>query len=595
MQFAVYLTILIGWAGIPFVRGKLAMLVAPALITTLLFFFSLIQQLALGVLVVKIAGLASAVFTIALAFKSVDIRKSLFGTGIAFLSIFFLSFFASHGRNYWAWDEFSHWGAQVEYLLAVGNLDRHGDVLLFPDYIPGLNLWRYFARTILVDFGVAAAYFSGWIIVFSCFIVALGSIKKIRFIAAFLVCSFLFISFFQSLPLTLYADPVQAALLMCGLALSRNTRNGALAIVPVVILLILSKHVGLIFCLFIFLYYFSRRHFIDQKTISATLRDLMVPFSVVSACFLAWKYYVDHYHLSISQIDLKKITALNPHEALTHICDVFFGMLVNKFPHSPFHESLFHFDKQPDIGLGGAVIASLLISYIFISITNKTWPEKKLDICFVSIFVLFYITFLTGVRATTPWGGDIYSFSRYISVVLFAVSTFLIPDLFEYASRPRLLLAITIALPGLAISPKPEYLFSLQPFPPVEITDTIERKAREALSHVGATDRLWYIFDEKNALHHFIFKMKSIPFHVESHLSGYNIFYNSNGADWPEKTHRFDEFSKHMCSVDFLYIDDASDFFWEDYGELFDKPKSGKLYRVKKGSGDRCMAVLVKD
>lgn len=377
MQFVVYLTILIGWAGIPFVRSKLAMLVAPASITALLFFFSLVQQLALGVLVVKVAGLASAVFTVALAFKSVEIRKSLLGTGIAFLSIFFLSFLASHGRNYWAWDEFSHWGAQVEYLLAVGNLDRYGDILIFPDYIPGLSLWRYFSRTILVDFGVAAAYFSSLVIVFSCFIAALGSIKIVRFLIAFLVCNFLFISCFQSLPLTLYADPVQAALLMCGLALARDSRNGALALVPVVVLLILSKHVGLIFCLFIFLYYFSRRHFIDQRPTGAVLRDLTVPFSVVSVFFLAWKYYVEHYHLSISQLNLKKVTALNLHEALTYIYDVFLGMLVNKFPHSPFHESLLYFEKQPDIGFGGAVIVSLLIAYVFISITNRTWPEKN--------------------------------------------------------------------------------------------------------------------------------------------------------------------------------------------------------------------------
>ena len=596
MEFAVYFSILIGWSGIPFTRGRTTLLIAPALITALLFFSALVNQLALGVSVVKVAGLGSAAYTIALAFRSAEVRKHLLQTGLAFLLVFLLSYFLSHGRNYWVWDEFSHWGAQVEYLLSVGDLDRRGDILLFPDYIPGLSLWRYFARVVLVDFGVAAAYFSGWIIVFSCLIVALGPQKKARFVSAFLVCGFIFASFFQSLPLSLLADPVQAVLLMCGLVLARDARNSALALVPVVILLILSKHVGLIFCFFIFLYYFSRQYFIHQRPAGPVIRDLIPPFSVVTLFFLAWRYFVEHYNLSTSEIVYKKIASLNLHETLTYLFDTFLGMIANKFPHASFNESLIQFENKINIGFGGAVVCSMLISFLFITITNRTRPEKIVDICFVSIFVAFYILFLTCIRATTPWGGDAYSFSRYISVVLFSVTTFLTPEFLRKTSLFQLMLLASIAtLSALVLAPKPGYFFSIHPHPPIEINDSFERKAKEALSHIDATDRLWYIFPENGDFNHYIFKMKLIPFYVEPHQSGLNIFYNTKGSDWPDRSHRLSEFSKRMCAVDFLYIDDASDFFWEDYGELFDKPKSGKLYRVEKNTANRCLAALVKD
>ena len=595
MQFATYFIIVLGCTGIPVFRNKLALIVAPALITTVLFFFAICQHLAIGIVAIKSVGLTMTTYTLYSAFRSKEVRSALFEVGFALILVFSLSYFAAKGMNYFAWDEFSHWGAQVEYLLKFGELHRDGDILIFPEYIPGLSLWRYFARTILIGFGPAAEYFSGWVIVFSCIYVAVDKLPKWRSIAAGLAFYLLFVTLFQALALTLYVDPVQAALLVCGLIIAKRYQNSALNLIPIVALLILSKHVGVIFCLFIFIYWSARQCFVYEKRFSESVRTLTISILFVVICYLAWNSYVSFHYISKDIIDVGKIYNLSAGEAPNFLYDIFSGLLHNKFPHAFWTRGSFS-GSPPLIDLWVVLIASLVSSFILILCAENSWNDRKVDLYFVSAFVLFYVLFLTFIRATTPWAADQFSFTRYLSVVLFAVVGLSFPALFENGSQWKLIVIISVlAVVSFFYAPTPKDVFGRKLAPLSDSNELFTQKARTLLSQVTTHERVWYIHDEKNPRDYFVFRMKAIPARIVNPEIGQNVYLNTMGAGWPEKADRIALFASRMCSVDILFIDAVADYFWEDYAELFDKPKAGHIFRVRKGIADRCTASLVAD
>src|SRR5690606_33159687 len=87
------------------------------------------------------------------------------GAGLLTL-VFGLAWSHSTGMRFFAWDEFSHWGLQLKFLATDNRLQTDNAVLLFPDYIPGLSLYRYLS-SLFFSTQEAGYHFFNWMMVYA--------------------------------------------------------------------------------------------------------------------------------------------------------------------------------------------------------------------------------------------------------------------------------------------------------------------------------------------------------------------------------------------------------------------------------------------
>lgn len=557
-----------------------------ALITVTLFIFSVFQILEIGVVTVQ----ATSILFLILGVWNIKSRQNwneLLGRAACLALIFVLAYFASLGKDYWAWDEFSHWGAQVDYLIAMTEIHSDNKILLFPDYIPGLSLWRYYSYLQLDFAGKSSVYFGNYLLIFSLIFSVTSSKGMLRILQVFLVYLCI-LAFFQSLILTLYVEHIQALLLLCFfVALTSKQSVNIFYLSLLVCMLVLSKHVGLIFAVFAIFSFVCHQVYVKNVEIKVVIKNAFTMTFFSMTLFVIWAAYVGDYSLSRDVVDSDKIILGSFFETLDNMLLSAGGLLNSHFPHANMIKS--HYSTEGYVYLWQLVLGVLVYLCAIGVLIKKGCKEKVLYILLSILIIISYVLFLSYIRAGTPWGGDIYSFSRYLCVIIFPIVV--LPMLhikkFQYLS----LITVIYLLVTLPISPPIDKQFAYNKGIPSSVHRDFNKKVSLLKAHASSSDSVWYIHSQNTIVSYFVFREKAIPIPVLGFNNGWGLYINkeSEGISLSERIEGFEE---TICKADYIYVDIMPDDFWEDYGSFFDNRKDTNLFVVNKRN-DECLVTPV--
>ncbi|TKE98681.1 hypothetical protein FCV46_19670 [Vibrio kanaloae] len=555
-----------------------------ALITIVLYLSSILGMLDLGIVAVQSISVALLFFGV----WRTHLNKEWYGflsCGLSLAFIFSLAYFASLGKNFWAWDEFSHWGAQVDYLIAMKEIASDSSVMLFPDYIPGQSLWRYYSYLKINSSDNSAIYFGNYVLIFTlifCVTSSKGLVKLLQGVFVYLCLLF----FFQSLIITLYVDHIQALLLLCFLHnLSSQERVNASYLSLLVCMLVLSKHVGLIFALFAVTSFALNEAFIKKSKMSNMLRNIAVIFIPAMSLFFFWELYVEYYSLKREVVNVDKIILSGFLDTFNHLFASSKGLLNSFFPHANLIRSKYSSDSSVYLW---QLISAVFTFVLCVSIFNKDLLKKRILYAVLSFsMIASYVLFLSYIRAGTPWAGDVYSFSRYVCVILFPIVV--IPLL--KITKIRYLLPLTFGsiLLSLPLSPPFSSVFSYVEKSPSVTHRDFDKKAQLVKKYVSSSDVIWYIQPQDSIVSYFVFREKVIPNPVLNFKDGWHLYVKS---DLKSLTERLFLFKKNICKVDYIYVDNKDDTFWDDYGIFFGNKRESLLFRINKVDG-QCTVIPV--
>ncbi|MFJ4494125.1 hypothetical protein [Pseudomonas atacamensis] len=554
----------------------------------ILYIFGCVQQLELGVKIVIVCAVSGWCLGAWALVTRKQNRFSILRQGCELAVLFALALVLSWGAEYWVWDEFSHWGAEAEYLTLTNNLPTNKEILVFPNYIPGISLLRYFAEIFLSGSGVSSSYFITWLFSLSTIYCISYSESRAKWGITIGIVFFAYLAFFQALTLTLLIDPLQSLVFLFALRFAQKNDNDSFRIMLLaVIAVVLLKHVGLILGTFVWIYYVCMRRFVDRLPIKAMFARSFVLLGVVLSTYLSWGIYVAAYDLGGGFAGLSIMfggpgLTENVSIGLHHV-------LTNLFPHATF--------LPPAYPL--SYLASGIPLWLFICITagaaliltyNRVSAKNEMALTF--IFLLFtvvsYLLFLSYVAVASGWFNDIYSFSRYFIVVLFAtflLQYFVVRD--QLSVMRCLLIAVFMIGAAFVTAPSLNVFFVKEKRLPVPLNEEYRVKAEQLKKHTTGIERILYVDGRNSSFGYFIFRLKTLPLRFASYSS--TAFINQSSMD---DAKNLELFKKELCKFDYIYADDAPESFWMRNGQLFDVV-GGHVYRVNRNETMYCAAILI--
>lgn len=559
-----------------------------------LFVFALFQSLRNGIFFVYVVGLIGIISGVKKAIYDVGSRGALLNRLVVLIVIFLLAHSASWGADYWTWDEFSHWGAQVEYLTLNGNLHTDARLLLFPEYIPGLSLWRYFGHFVLKKSEASGTYFTNFLLIFLS-IYGIAYDKSIgKNIFKFGIVFFGLLIFFQSLVSTLYADPVQSILLLCALKIAcEKDSNNFKYLVLVTAAVLLSKHVGLIFSLYIACYYLAVQIFIHKVPLRSVIFKFIIIFGSIFLLYFAWSKYLNYYSLSKNAIDTSSLTKGGVLDIFATMKAHILGVLDNRYPHASYMPTTFGLEfVSHGISLGILYLIVLIISAVLMLLPNENKKFILLNFVFTVFASLSFLIFLAFVRvATSGLTGDIYSFTRYFIVVLYPLIFLQLLSTLDFSLKRSFFSGLIIFAIYLSVAPAFNATLSYKKRDLLGITVEHKTKAAMVKKYAKENSVVWYVNSDESPAY-FMFRARVLPVEVKSCWNGSGLYLYDSLKTTKDLDTRIDKFSKMMCDVDLIYVDTVPDEFWIQYAGLFDKTK-GQVYKVKNGSNGHCSAAFL--
>lgn len=564
-----------------------------AIIVTL-FVFALLQCLRIGIYFIYIIGLIGILYGLKQALYNTETRGALFQRVVVLFIIFFMAHFASWGADYWAWDEFSHWGTQVEYLTLNGNLHTDAKLLIFPEYIPGLSLWRYFGHFVLKKAEASGIYFTNFLLIFlSIYGIAYDKLIG-KCIFRFSIIFFGLLIFFQSLVSTLYADPVQSVLLLCALKIaSEKNSNNFKHLVLVTAVVLLAKHVGLIFSLYIISYYTFVNIYVHKISVRFVISKSIVILIAVTLLYLAWWKYLSKYALGKNTVDASLFTSNGIFNLFLIMKMHVAGVLDNRFPHASYVPTALPLDfVASGMSLGMLYFLMLMASTSLVFLPSSNKKLNFTNYIFFIITSLSFLVFLAFIRgATLGLTGDIYSFSRYLVVVFYPFIFLQILSALDFSLRRSFCIGLIILTIYILIAPAFNITLSYKKRDLLGVT--IEHKAKAAIvkKYTKENSIVWYVNSEESPAY-YMFRTRILPIEVKPYLNGIGLYLYDSLKVTVDLDARIDKFSRMMCDTELIYIDTVPEEFWIQYAALFNKVK-GQVYKIQTGSNGHCSAVFL--
>jgi hypothetical protein len=598
IEYVVLFLVIYGWT-VPFEISKPGkspynFVASCSSIIIVLFIFSVFQHLKTGLFTVLVISAIGVVFSVRQSILNRNWKDALLNRVFSLSAIFILAFFASWGADYWAWDEFSHWGTQVEFLLLNDNLHTDSKLLLFPEYIPGMSLWRYFGRNILKNSGVSGSYFINSLLMFLCIYAVSYNRSIIKWLITAVAVFFGLLVFFQSLINSLVVDPIQSLLLLCSLKIvSEDKTTDFVYLLLVTVILVLTKHVGLIFSFITAFYYVLLNVFAYKKQTLIVFKKAGIVFFSVLIFYIIWFCYVHYYALTRSDIDTSKLLNGDIYAILDKFLLNFIAVLNSKFPHANFIKPTLSIDAlSQGVALWHFTFVVLIFGFILACLPCNNRNANVMSFLFLLTSCFSYLLFLAFVRATTPWGGDPYSFSRYFCVLLFACF-FLLVLLALNNSIFRVMAVGGIATAFyLLVSPPLSTFISFEERPKILINNEYNEKALLVKKYAGIESTIWYINNENIAMAYFIFKSKMMPIKILRYSKGWEFYLNGVLYKLENVEKRVSSFASNLCEADFIFVDNMPPEFWKLYSTSFSK-NNGRLYKVDKNDKTQCHAEYI--
>lgn len=260
-----------------------------------------------------LAGAAYAIFAAGLVFfiwftvtakqRLFSVLKSVNLLNIVFVLAFSIIFTSLIDTQYMHYDNFSHWGLVVKYMLITdGFPDASSALIDFKTYPLGSSVFLYYVCRIAGS-SQGVMLVGQAMIIFACFYAMFGIIRDTR---RFLLCSAMALCFsamtFFNISIRInnllvdFLLPLLALAVVCILFVyRRDWRRACLVSAPVLALLVIVKNSGLFFAAICYIYLLflalqNRRYRPKQKKSAAVLLALLT-IAVSLTTFAAWNVH----------------------------------------------------------------------------------------------------------------------------------------------------------------------------------------------------------------------------------------------------------------------------------------------------------------
>lgn len=512
-------------------------------------------------------------------------------------AVFFLfSVWHSRGMRFFSWDEFSHWGLQIKVLLISHALQTQNFELVFPDYIPGMSLYRYLGGLADPDFEQGASLLS-WYLAY-CGIFAAGSAaagaygnntlqasRWGRAGAIWLVCFIGYYYFFQSLVLTMYVDALLGVLTLASfvaIPLAWNSNRPLLYVAPLLAFMVLTKHVGIVLaCMSIglgmagALIECGRLRTRDFKLAGTLL-------GVCLLCFLSWKIYVSlhdlqpHFRMNTGQL----LNGDAP--AWVLLADSVLKVLQNHFPHAAplgLHVTTVPVPLQQLWAVMALAVIAVLLMWTLGPANQRRrfgWIGAYLLLC-----LLAYLIFIATVRAASPWGADMWSFARYLSTLLYAAFLCLVARFLQRHTNGIVAWAFAAILAAAFITTMPGItsLYRVEPWPAPAIREDSERLKQQVADKIPPWAKTWYLYSLDDGFRHHLANYTLAPIQLHSWWKSHHFLSPEALQNPSNEGESLQLFKGVLAQVEYVIVDNPDPLFWERYGSLFPS-RDHRVYKV---------------
>ncbi len=520
---------------------------------------------------------------------------------IWFVIVAILAFFNSRGSVPHAWDEFTHWSAQLQQLKIFQTLQTDKSGLVFYHYIPGLSILRYLGYGFL-ETKEESAYYISWLFVYFSFlsILAKGNSFSLRNTMLFIGLFFGYMLFFQFLSMTLYVDQIQAVLLLALVCIlfNDNKKLDFVVLIPLFLFLAITKHVGIILgCLLLLAYLVDQ--YIRYRIISKS--QLIVSLAIIGLMCLivrSWSIYSGHHDilpansgLSISAFNFSRVT--DRVDIIAYYVNNTISILLSKYPHAIFGTPAFSYSTYID-SLWKMIIFTL--GYIAFSILILKKNERFILLSrSISLFLIciLYILILSVIQILLRWSVDPWSFSRYLSVTLFPTMIYS----YVYILRSKSARMLSISAPfliilffSLPVMPSFSQLWrgSTQPVDPMQRSiEKLKKDVKSVVKNQYEHLTVLYIYDEnktkQNGLEYYIARTALFPMRFTRAIDSDCLSQAEDQCDL--------DLSSIIPKIDLILLDNPSAKFLEKYGALFSDTEH-LVYQVVKDDKDKPFKAL---
>lgn len=577
-----------------------------ALISLILFFSGLLKLLTAGVitiLVMAIGCLSWSVFELIKKGKVKAFFTNLFSEGfIAFLILSIVAVRSVSGKLFDSWDEFSHWGDIVK---AMSFLDDFGtnslSFSLFKNYPPGMSLLQYFLEKLFMFF--PKGHFEEWLTYFVyqvycfSFLIPLFCLKTQKGAGSRIVSGLLSAAVVFFAPLTfagdiwryLYIDPFLGVVFGAGAAgvcLEKNKKDFEyhMFIWASCFSLALGKDSGLLFGVFLFLFYIVDYLISDCKESKIDIRSLLLPLCVAIFSFLPKALW--NAHITGAGVKPETVGKIDLHDCVNvilHRTTNYRSTVCASFKYHFFSERRMLGDTV--ISLSYFVIAVLIFALtaavLFVLKKRKIIAAGSGQVTFLGLGIT-WIIYIAGIVVSYMYCFSEYealalaSFERYMSVIYLALWIFFLATLFKGISESESIVlryvAGTIFLVAVIFCSDKNracnYLSRKNVAESIELRSGYDNLVSMIQTNCTSDDKLFLISEEDNGFDLIVLNETLRPLRFFNH--DYSIGEPQyQGDEWTIPVSA-DELKREIADgYSFVAVKKINDYFRNEYSSLF--------------------------
>ncbi len=564
----------------------------------------ILGNLRIGVLLVSASVLAGLIYSITVfARLKKEEKKEFINLTITPGSIFFIIttlFFSIRyfGMLCWGWDEFSHWSDIVKVYTLTGKLGSAQTQSLFASYIPGVPIFEYFfqalnngifARNDYSEWLLHVAYHSFTISVLVLFFEKFKwkDIFPIIFLSvvSLLLPCVLFGDFYSYA----YVDPIIGILSSAAMAYiltcEKKTWVYDVNIFSLITLIVLSKSAGLIFAVFVVVFYVIDL-FIEKRK-KAVLKILPAIIMLILPKIM-WSLYLKASKILVQfsgKVDLAELARIILGRDNSYRTEVLKTFVSNvKYATVTISNIGLHLDY-----IWFQIVCVVLIVALLIKNKKKTVAILSAIILLMQTWIYMFGTMVAYMfKFSESEALSIASFVRYMSVghlALLGVLGLTVADSYRKINKKALLAFLLVLL--ILVLPK-ENMVNL--ITGKTVSKSIEYRSEYAkdgfeqkIKSLPKESRIYFISQQDNGIDYWIMKFVSRP-NLFNENYQWSIT-NGNPGEFDRVISEEDLINELIFNYDYVAVYKSDERLSSDYPILFSECDTDKtIYKIDKES-----------
>lgn len=506
-----------------------------------------------------------------------EFKKNFFSNGFYTFIIFYICiFFFDLNRKFTKWDEYSHWGVMVKEMFRLDKFysSKLSTLMVHKDYPPIIPIFELFYSKLTWSFKeenlIKALHLFN-----ACLIIPFidnNSNKKREIVKSFicLICLFLLILLFDQHGVinTIYIDytvSLLTAYLLSFVFIEKNLleRFNIINLLIGLSFLILSKQIGLPFCLMIEFLYIIRL-LISKKYKNKSIIVVAVITFVPLIFFIGWSRYISTLKVEkqfvISDVVDKRVEKWQKEASTNYINAVKNESMLTSYLKVNYITCL--------------ILVLILLHFV----CRKEYSRKEKNLLGI-VYALGFIGYFFVMLAlyTTSFGSDegvhLASFNRYMpSFVMLCVSSLYMIFISNYSLKKILVLLFV-----LIIVQNPLELRKLIPKVKKTPQHIFEIQANKLKNNTKKNTKVFLIAQDTVGEYQF-----GVKFYLDTQTTNLEYFnFPTRNIDDYERYYE-KNIKSYISSFDYLYLSKIDSEFSKKYDFLFNEEiKENNLYKIE--------------